>query len=358
MSAGTVMIMAGGTGGHVFPGLAVADALKSRDCRVIWLGTERGLESRLVPAHGIEIHYLPIRGVRGKRLASWLAAPFRIGGAIVRALSVLRTHRPAVVLGMGGFVAGPGGMAAWLTRRPLLIHEQNAIAGTTNRLLARFASRAFEAFPASFPGRDAETVGNPIRADVAAVGQRRQPRDTAAQRHLLVFGGSQGALALNELLPAALALLPAGHRPCVRHQAGRFAAETAASYARSGVEADVVEFIDDMAAAYEWADLAVARAGALTVSELAAAGLGAILIPLPGAIDDHQALNAQWLASAGAAKVLRQADTTPATLAAELTRCLDAATLADMGAAARGAARTDAGERIADACCQAAEGRR
>jgi UDP-N-acetylglucosamine--N-acetylmuramyl-(pentapeptide) pyrophosphoryl-undecaprenol N-acetylglucosamine transferase len=259
---------------------------------------------------------------------------------------------------MGGFVAGPGGIAAWLSRRPLLIHEQNAVAGTTNRLLARFATRVFAAFPQSFATARAETIGNPVRVSIIAAGQQRQRAVPAAVRHLLVFGGSQGALALNRLLPAALALIEPARRPRVRHQAGRFAAETAAAYRDAGVEADVVDFIDDMAAAYSRADLAVTRAGALTISELAAAGVGALLVPLPHAIDDHQNRNAEAFVAGGAGRLLPERETDAATMAQAIIDCLDAEVLNAMSAAAHAQARTAATEILATACLEAAGGHR
>jgi UDP-N-acetylglucosamine--N-acetylmuramyl-(pentapeptide) pyrophosphoryl-undecaprenol N-acetylglucosamine transferase len=224
MSAPPIMIMAGGTGGHVFPGLAVAELLQSYDRNVVWLGTRRGLEAELVPARGIEIEWISIAGVRGRGLLAWLTAPFKIAWAVLQALAIMIRRRPGAVLGLGGFVAGPGGIAAWLMRRPLLIHEQNAVAGTTNRLLARLATRVFEAFPGSFPAAaGAVQIGNPVRPAIVASGDRR---DRAAERadgsvHLLVLGGSQGALVLNETVPAAVAALAPESRPRIRHQAGR-----------------------------------------------------------------------------------------------------------------------------------------
>ncbi len=353
MTAGPVMIMAGGTGGHVFPGLAVADALRARDCGVVWLGTRGGLEARLVPEHGIDIHFISIGGVRGKRTLAWIAAPFRIVAAIIQALSVLRRCRPSVVLGMGGFVAGPGGVAAWLSRKPLIIHEQNAVAGTTNRLLSRIADRVFQAFPDSFARSDAMTIGNPVRESIFAAGHDRPV--TEGRARLLVFGGSQGAEALNRLLPAALALLPEDSRPAVRHQAGRFAAETAARYREAGVAADVTEFIPDMAAAYREADLVVARAGALTVAELAAAGVGAILVPLPHAIDDHQTRNAEHFVRAGAGRLLTETEASPAVLRGLLEECLARKRHRALSAAALALAQPEATAQLADACLAAAE---
>jgi UDP-N-acetylglucosamine--N-acetylmuramyl-(pentapeptide) pyrophosphoryl-undecaprenol N-acetylglucosamine transferase len=362
MTAGPIMIMAGGTGGHVFPGLAVADELKARHCDVVWLGTHRGLEARLVPQHGIEIEWITIAGVRGRGFLAWLGAPFRIVGAVFEALRALRRRRPAAVLGMGGFVAGPGGLAAWLARKPLVIHEQNSVAGTTNRLLAPFAKRVFEAFPGSFPASvHAELIGNPVRRSLTALEPPR-PRLTArraARRRVLVIGGSQGARILNETVPRALAELPADGRPEVWHQAGRtgFAAAQAA-YAAAGVSARVVEFIDDVGAAYQWADLVVARAGALTVAELATIGVGAILVPFKAAIDDHQTRNARHFVADGAGCLIAEQDLTPAALAGALGACLgDFDRLVAMAEAARAQARVAAAEKLADACLEAAEAR-
>jgi len=388
------MIMAGGTGGHVFPGLTVADVLRERGRGVVWLGTRRGLEARVVPQHGIDIEWISVAGLRGKGLAGTLTAPFRAAYAVAQALAVLHRRKPSAVLGMGGFVSGPGGLAAWLTRRPLVIHEQNAIAGTTNRWLARFATRVFEAFPGSFPRSvAAELVGNPVRRSIAALSPaseriaelvaRKNVSDTIfsdaavsddaspaekmvsdtffrpRRARLLVVGGSQGARVLNTTVPAALARLPEDVRPEVRHQAGRTADEARAAYCEAGISADIREFIDDMADAYGWADLVVARAGALTIAELAAAGLPAVLVPYPYAIDDHQTRNAEWFTGAGAGVAIAERDLGAERLAAELDRLLAAPEkLAEMADAARKLARVDAAERIADACLALAEGRR
>ena len=351
MSAAPIMIMAGGTGGHVFPGLAVAEILRARDRTVVWLGTDRGLEATLVPARGIELERIAITGVRGRGLIAWIAAPFKIAWSVLQALSILRRRRPGAVLGLGGFVAGPGGVAAWLSRRPLVIHEQNAVAGTTNRLLARLASRVFEAFPDSFPRRTgALTIGNPVRESIVAAGADRR-RAAGARPRLLVLGGSQGALALNTAVPRALALLPESRRPDVRHQAGRSLETAERAYREAGVAGDCIGFIDDMAAAYAWADLVVARAGALTLSELAAAGVGAILVPYPHAVDDHQARNAEHFAAAGAAIVVPQSELEPARLAGELERLLaDPAGLRAMGERCRALMHADAAQKLADAC--------
>jgi UDP-N-acetylglucosamine--N-acetylmuramyl-(pentapeptide) pyrophosphoryl-undecaprenol N-acetylglucosamine transferase len=361
MSGGPIMIMAGGTGGHVFPGLAVAAELKARQREVVWLGTQRGLEARLVPQHGIEIEWITIVGVRGRGALAWAVAPFRIAKAVLQALAALRRYRPAAVLGMGGFVAGPGGLAAWLSRRPLIIHEQNSVAGSTNRWLAPLAARVFEAFPGSFPKRvHAELVGNPVRRSLvpAEPPRARLAARRGLRRRVLVIGGSQGARILNETVPKALALLAAGARPEVWHQAGRGLADARAAYAQAGVDARVVEFIDDMSEAYQWADLVVARSGALTVAELAMVGVGAILVPFAAAIDDHQTLNARHFAKGGAAIVIAQRELTPDGLARSLAGCLgDLDALAAMGDAAHAHAKYAVAERIAAVCVELAEAR-
>lgn len=361
MTRPTAMIMAGGTGGHVFPALATARVLKRRGYDIVWLGTHRGIEARLVPAEGIPVEWLSVSGLRGKGLTTLLAAPFRLATALMQALRAVRRHRPGVVLGAGGFVSGPGGVAAWLMRRPLVVHEQNAVAGLTNRLLARLADRVLEGFPGSFgAGTKAERVGNPVRREIAAVPppERRYPGREGRAR-LLVFGGSQGAARLNAVVPAAIAELPEWLRPEVLHQTGaRGAEETAAAYRARGIEADVRAFIDDMAGAYGWADLAVCRAGALTVAELAAAGVPAVLVPFPAAVDDHQTRNAQFVVRAGAGVLLAESGLTPVSLAAKLRELLEAGRprLERMAQAARATAITDADERLADACIQAAGG--
>jgi UDP-N-acetylglucosamine--N-acetylmuramyl-(pentapeptide) pyrophosphoryl-undecaprenol N-acetylglucosamine transferase len=313
-----------------------------------------------VPARGIEIEWLSIAGVRGRGLLAWLTAPFKIAWAVLQALAIMIRRRPGAVLGLGGFVAGPGGIAAWLMRRPLLIHEQNAVAGTTNRLLARLATRVFEAFPGSFPAAaGAVQIGNPVRPAIVASGDRR---DRAAERadgsvHLLVLGGSQGALVLNETVPAAVAALAPESRPRIRHQAGRSLERALAAYRAAGVEADCVAFIDDMAAAYAWADLVVARAGALTLAELAAAGVGAVLVPFPHAIDDHQTANARYFAAAGAAVLLPQTELGPERLATELKTLFDdRRRIGEMAARSRSLLKADATAALAAACVALAGG--
>jgi UDP-N-acetylglucosamine--N-acetylmuramyl-(pentapeptide) pyrophosphoryl-undecaprenol N-acetylglucosamine transferase len=363
MNQRTVLIMAGGTGGHVFPALAAARVLRERGFEAVWLGTQRGLEAKLVPPHQIPMEWISISGVRGKGLMTLLAAPVKLLLAIRQGVNVIRRRQPAVVLGAGGFVSGPGGIAAWLTGRPLVIHEQNAVAGMTNRILACFASRVLEGFPNSFPRKvRAEHVGNPVRREITAL---PRPEDRFAGRagklRLFVFGGSQGAAKLNAAVPAALALLPEADRPEVLHQSGeRNFDQTVAAYAEHGVQAEVRAFIDDMAAAYTWADLVVCRSGALTVAEIAAAGVGAVFIPFAAAVDDHQTRNAQFLVGADAGRILPERELTPARLAAELGALFAAGRtrLATMASNARRVAILDADVRLADACIAAAGGAR
>ena len=359
MSSRPILVMAGGTGGHVYPALAVARALQANARDVVWLGTRRGLEARVVPAAGIDIEWISVRGLRRKGLLATLMAPFQIGWALLQSLGVIFRRRPAAVLGMGGFVSGPGGVAAWLTRRPLVIHEQNAAAGLTNRLLARLARVVLQAFPGSFISDvGAETVGNPVREDIAAIeAPARRYADRRGSLRLLVLGGSQGALALNRTVPAALALLTVANRPVVRHQCGEKTVDIARqAYADSGIDAEVLPFIEDMAGAYSWADLVVCRAGALTVAELCAAGLPAVFVPYPAAVDDHQTANARPLAAAGAAAIIQETDLTAESLADVLRGWLRSRDeLAGLAAKARALATPDSLERITSVCLQQAE---
>jgi UDP-N-acetylglucosamine--N-acetylmuramyl-(pentapeptide) pyrophosphoryl-undecaprenol N-acetylglucosamine transferase len=353
-----ILIMAGGTGGHVFPALALARLLRARSLEVIWLGTARGLESRVIPAEGIPIERLSVGGLRGKGALTWLAAPFRLTLALLQALSVMRRYRPLVVVGLGGFVTGPGGVAAWLTRRPLIIHEQNAIAGFTNRCLAHLARIVLEAFPGSFgQGVHARVIGNPVRADISTL---PPPAARFAGRtgpvRILVIGGSQGAARLNAVVPFALKRLTAALAFDVRHQAGeRWIDAGRASYAQAGVRADVRPFIEDMSEAYGWADLVICRSGALTVSELAAAGVGAILVPFPGAVDDHQAYNAQYLVREGAAVLILDRELNAERLADELQRlCAGRGKLLAMAERARLLAKPRAADELAASCVELA----
>jgi len=356
----TVMIMAGGTGGHVFPALAIAGQLRAnRD--IVWLGTERGIEARLVPAAGYPVEWIEVEGLRGKGFTRWLAAPFRLWRAVTQARRALAKRKPGVVLGCGGFASGPGGIAAWLSGAPLVIHEQNAVAGLTNRWLARVASRIAEGFPGSFPAsRNALYVGNPVRPEIAELPPPRQRFESRnGPMRLFVFGGSQGATALNRLVPAAVALLPEGRRPWVLHQTGaKDRDETEAAYRAAGIQAEVRPFIDDMAAAYAHADLVVSRAGASTVAELAAAGVGSILVPFPAAVDDHQTKNAEWLGRVSAAQVVSETGLTAPELANRLATLFGngRSRVLAMAEAARALAVTDAARRVADLCLLA-EGR-
>jgi UDP-N-acetylglucosamine--N-acetylmuramyl-(pentapeptide) pyrophosphoryl-undecaprenol N-acetylglucosamine transferase len=361
MSGRVALIMAGGTGGHVFPALATARVLRSRGFDIVWLGTRRGIEARLVPAEGIPVEWLSVSGLRGKGLATLLAAPFRLIVALLQAIRAVRRHRPSVVLGAGGFASGPGGVAAWLLGRPLVVHEQNAVAGLTNRLLARLAGRVLEGFPGSFGRRvRAVHVGNPVRPEIVAIAPpERRYAAREGRLRLLVFGGSQGSARLNAVVPAALAELPAALRPEVLHQTGSQGHdETVAAYRTRGIEADVRPFIDDMASAYGWADLAVCRSGALTVAELAAAGVAAVLVPFPAAVDDHQTRNAEFAVQAGAAVLLPEGRLTPISLAERLRALFEAGrpALERMARAARSTSVPDADQRLADACVAAAGG--
>ncbi len=353
-----MLIMAGGTGGHVFPALAVAERLRPAGVSVTWLGTRRGLEAKVVPEAGIPLDFITVTGLRGKRLGLLLTAPVKLLQALFQSLAILRRRRPDVVLGMGGFASGPGGVAAWLTRRPLLIHEQNAIPGLTNRLLARLASRVLEAFPGSFPARaGARYLGNPVReamASIAAPEARLAGRQGAVR--LLVLGGSQGAKALNEVVPATLAAL--GDMDLeVWHQAGaRHLEQTRGAYAEHGVEARVADFVTDMAAAYAWADLVVCRAGAMTIAELAAAGVGAILVPFPHAVDDHQTRNARFLSERGAAVLLPETALDKQRLADLLRELLASRErLQEMARNARAMARPGAASDVAAMCLEVAD---
>ena len=358
MSGRPVMIMAGGTGGHVYPALAVAKALEARAQPVFWLGTHRGLESRVVPANGIDIEWVTVKGLRRKGLLALVVAPISLGWALTQSLGVILKRRPSAVLGMGGFVSGPGGLAAWLTRRPLVIHEQNAAAGLTNRLLARLARVVLQAFPGSFNSSvRAETVGNPVREDIAAVAAPAERyRDRSGPLRLLVLGGSQGALALNRTVPAALAKLPADRRPIVRHQCGTRTLDMAReAYDSHVVDVDLVPFIDDMAAAYAWADIVVCRAGALTVAELCAVGLPALFVPYPGAVDDHQTANARPMADAGAAVIIDESMLSADVLAGQLNEWLtDRKDLLTRAEKAHGLDKPRALSRITELCLEQA----
>ena len=353
-----VLIMAGGTGGHVFPALAVADELRLRGIPVVWLGTKAGIESRLVPQAGYPIEWMSITGLRGKNTVTLLLAPVRLAMACWQALRVLLRRKPCAVLGMGGFASGPGGLMAWLIRKPLLVHEQNAIPGLTNKVLARLATVVLQAFPTVF--KQAITTGNPVRQSICEIAEpenrsaKRQSQDQGNLR-LLVIGGSLGAVKLNEIIPQALAKIEHQQRPEVIHQTGLKNIDSAKTfYSDAGVEAKVEAFIDDMSSVYEWADLVICRAGAMTVFELAAAGIASILVPYPYAVDDHQTHNAYYLEKAGAAIIKQQDDLTIDWLVEVINDfSIHRKKLLDMATAARKLAIPDSAKTIADACLTA-----
>jgi UDP-N-acetylglucosamine--N-acetylmuramyl-(pentapeptide) pyrophosphoryl-undecaprenol N-acetylglucosamine transferase len=347
------MIMAGGTGGHVFPALAVADHLRARGWRVVWLGAPSGMEGRLVPQHGYELAPVRFAGLRGKGLLAKLLLPLNLLVAFWQSLRAIRAHRPDVVLGMGGYIAFPGGMMAALVGRPLAIHEQNSIAGLANRVLAGVADRVLVAFPGAL--KKSALTGNPVREAIARVAP---PAGRFAGRsgplRVLVVGGSLGAAALNERVPQAIAGLPAGERPHVVHQSGaKHLDALRAAYAAAGVAADLQPFIEDMAQAYAAADVVICRAGAITVAELAAVGVPAILVPFPFAVDDHQTMNARYLADAGAAILVQQRDLSPERLA-ETLRGLTRGRLLEMAEKARALGKPDATRAVAEACMELA----
>lgn len=317
--------MAGGTGGHVFPALAVAERLMSQGWNIHWLGTRAGLEASIVPKAKIPIHYISVKGLRKNGILGWCLAPLRLLTALFQSLSIIHKLKPNVVLGMGGFISGPGGLAAWLLRCPLVVHEQNAIVGLTNRALSHLADRVLEAFPGAFnPKVKAIYTGNPIRETLLAAPAptirftERRLKDPQEPLRLLVLGGSQGAVALNEVCPAAIQKMPIEKRPIVWHQTGaknNAVTKTKAAYDTAGLSARVEPFIDDMAFAYGWADLVLCRSGALTVAELATVGVGSILVPYPFAVDDHQTENGRFLEKVNAAKIIDQSCLNPENLA-------------------------------------------
>lgn len=364
MSQRTVLIMAAGTGGHIFPALSIARVLQTRDVRVEWLGTPAGMENDVLRDTGIRLHRLPVNGLRGKGSLALLKAPFMLLASIWQSLRLLQGLRPCCVLGMGGYVTGPGGVAAWLLRRPLVIHEQNAVAGLSNRLLKPLASRVMEAFPGTFAA-SAKVIhtGNPVRADIASLGantgaEADQPRPL----RLLVLGGSLGAAAINEVVPQAVAGI--GKDIEIWHQTGRNKHDTtmqayqqALTGADKGLKRQVEPFIGDMASAYAWADLVLCRAGASTVAELAAAGVPSILVPYPHAVDDHQTRNAGWLVDAGAAVLIPQTGLNRDSLQQLLEEFMaDKQRLQGMARHARKLAVDNAAERISDICLEVSRG--
>lgn len=338
-----LLVMAGGTGGHVFPAIAVANVLQQQGWQVEWLGTKDRMEAQLVPKHGIAIHFIEISGLRGKGIKALLAAPFKILRAILQARKIIKTYQPDAVLGMGGYVSGPGGVAAKLAGVPIILHEQNAVAGLTNKWLAKIATRVLQAFPTAFA--DAEVVGNPVRADLFALPtpqQRFSQREGALR--ILVVGGSQGARVLNLLMPKVAAQLTKD--VVIRHQAGKGNSEAIKALYPQNIKVNVSDFIDDMAAAYAWADVVICRSGALTVCEIAAAGVPAIFVPFQHK-DQQQYLNARYLADAGAAEIIQQAELTPERVV-ELLQKWDRPTLLAMAEKAQSKAAPTAAQRVAE----------
>ncbi|MDC9725041.1 MAG: undecaprenyldiphospho-muramoylpentapeptide beta-N-acetylglucosaminyltransferase [Gammaproteobacteria bacterium] len=353
-----ILIMAGGTGGHVFPALAVADELHARQCDVFWMGTKKGIEAKLVPTAGYPIHYISVQGLRGNGALGWLLAPFKLIKSISEAVVAIRQIRPDVVFGLGGFASGPGGVAARLLAKPVVIHEQNAIPGLTNRLLSLVARRVLQGFPNSFAkSRHAEWVGNPVRTSIESLAA---PKTRLAERsgpvRILVLGGSLGAKSLNTVLPDAFAQITSAIE--IKHQCGvRHLDECQKNYKASAVTAEITAFIDDMADAYAWADLVICRAGALTVAEVSAAGVAALFIPYPYAVDDHQTHNATSLVDAGAAKLIQESDLTANSFATEINQLISKRdSLLAMATRARKQAKTGTAQQLADICLEVAHG--
>jgi UDP-N-acetylglucosamine--N-acetylmuramyl-(pentapeptide) pyrophosphoryl-undecaprenol N-acetylglucosamine transferase len=345
----TILIMAGGTGGHIYPGLAVADALRAQGWNVVWLGAPNSMEAELVPKHGYPVAWVNFTGVRGKGLLRLLTLPFTLLRALGQSADAIFRHRPDVVLGMGGYITMPGGLMAAILRRPLVIHEQNSIAGMSNKVLAKLAARVLSGFPGVL--KRAEWCGNPVRADIAALSEPQARYDARSGKlNVLVVGGSLGAKALNEAVPQALAMLSEQERPNVLHQTGKKNLEAVQKlYAEAGVSADIHPFLDDMANQYAIADVLICRAGALTIAELAAAGVASVLIPLPIAVDDHQTHNARFLSEHGAAVLLPQKDLSAERLA-QLLRGFSREKLLTMAKAARCLAKPDATQAVAQVC--------
>lgn len=350
----TLMVMAGGTGGHVYPAMAVADFLKQQGWHIVWLCTQGGMENRLIENKDYQKAMITMQGVRGKGLKGWLMLPIKLLNAFSQAHFAIKQHQPNVVLGMGGFAAFPGGIVAWLMRKPLVIHEQNSVAGLTNKTLLHIATKTLAAFPAAF-GSKAILVGNPVRAEITEIDApeaRLKTNDTPLK--LLVVGGSLGAQALNEVIPKALAQITLENRPVVVHQAGeKHIAALQANYQATDVKADAKAFIQDMAAMYAWADIVICRAGALTVAELSAAGVASVLVPFPFAVDDHQTGNAKYLSDAGAAILVPQTEFTVAKVV-EILKNLDREKCLNMAKKARILGKPEATVAVAKICMEIA----
>ena len=354
-----VMILAGGTGGHVFPALAVAKKIEKHNVPIVWVGTKKGIESRVVTKAGYQLEWISVSGLRGKGLVTILFAPIKILIASLQAARLMLKYRPCAVLGMGGFVTGPVGLMAVLLRRPLIIHEQNAIAGLTNRILAPFAKRILTGFPSTFVRNNVDVVGNPVRTEIFQIERERsiaEPKNLPI--HLLVVGGSLGAQVFNQVVPEALALIPENVRPDVWHQSGEGKLVfTQKNYARYHVQARINEFIESMHDAYAWADLVICRAGAITVAELAIAGVGAIFVPYPHAVDDHQTANAATLANTGAAYLIQENEFSAKRLAKTLQEVsVNRAKLKAIASAVREFAKPGAADEVANICLQTCAG--
>ena len=354
-----VLIAAGGTGGHVYPALAVADYLREQDVKITWVGTEKGLEHRVVPAAGIPLEYISISGLRGKGLFNLIFVPMKLVIAVIQTIKIFVRVKPDAVLGMGGFVSGPCGLAAYVLRKPLYLHEQNAIPGLTNKVLSYFATTVMQAFPGSFKDENIIALGNPIRADISAL---EKPEIRMAERkdniRILIIGGSLGAQALNENVPQALSKLAKDLQPNVWHQTGKNKLDaTIESYKKENIQARVNEFIEDMAEAYEWAGLVICRAGALTISEIANAGVASILVPYPYAVDDHQTANAKYLTNVNAAILIPQENLIPK-LKDVITEILQAGRtrLIEMAKAARELSKPNATQQVAEICLGVSHG--
>ena len=349
----TLLVMAGGTGGHIFPALAVAEKMRERGWRVVWMGNPEGMEARRVPQHGFEMVWVKFGALRGKGILRKLLLPLNLIKGFWQALKAIRQVRPDVVLGMGGYITFPGGMMAALLGKPLVVHEQNSVAGLANRVLAGVADRVVTGFPEVL--KQGAWVGNPVRPEIAALpAPADRLKDRGGSLRLLVIGGSLGAKALNEMIPQGLARLNADELPQIVHQAGEQHLDALkANYAAVGIHAHCVAFIDDMAGAYEWADLVICRAGALTIAELAAAGVPAILVPFPHAVDDHQTSNARFLVNVGGAFLLPQGELSPDSIA--LIRNYSRSQLLEMAEKARSMAKPDATEEVANICSEVAK---
>ena len=348
-----VLIMAGGTGGHVIPAISIAEGFRNRNVSVTWLGTQLGIESELVPANGFDINYIDIEGLRGTRILKRLKAPYTLIKAVFQAMAVIHRESPDMILGLGGFASGPGGVAAKIMRLPLIIHEQNSTPGTTNKILAKVANRVLTAFPDTL--QRGEWIGNPVRKEISSLQPTLLSRvDRDRSPRILILGGSLGAISINKKIPQALSAIEKKYSPEIRHQSGKANfKETQQIYKDLDLKARVESFISDMAEAYGWADLVICRAGALTISELTAAGVGALLIPYPYAADDHQFHNGEWLVSLGAAYMVKEQDLTDKLLVSILNEWLgNPVKLDSMAMNAKKLARVGVAELVADICME------